>query len=153
MLFRSVLAAALRRGEGPHEPDIADDIGEISGHCGSTHGEAIVQRAAAGGQPSNDGSEDHRDGGQRRGQVPIDDTHNSDTADHRGGRRDRVPRESAFDAERRVSRCGYAGRQRAGKAVCEIARPVTRQMAEKVATQITGDADEGPGSNPAGQPP
>src|SRR3979411_1705188 len=129
---RQSFALALHRPEGPHEPEIADANGEISGHSGSTGGKAVVQMAAAGSQPGNDSSEDCRDRGQRRGQMPIDDTHDRYAADHRGRWRDRIPSEAAFDAERRVPRCRYAGRQRARKAVCEIARPMTRQMIEKV---------------------
>src|SRR5258708_25777525 len=150
---RQSFALAVHRREGPHEPDIADDIGETAGHSGSRDGKAVVQMAAAGSQPGNASSENRRDRGQRRGQMPIDDTHDRYAADHRGRRWDRIPSEAAFDAERRVPRRRYAGGQRARKPVCEIARPMTRQMVEKVAAQITGDADAGPGANPASPTP
>src|SRR3981189_3243406 len=114
---RKSFALAVHRREGSHEPDIADDIGEISGHSGSTGGKAVVQMAAAGSQPGNASSEDCRDRGQRRGQMPIDDTHDRYAADHRGRWRERIPREAAFDAERRVPPWRYAGRQPASKGV------------------------------------
>src|SRR4030088_1454530 len=149
---RQSFALAVHRREGPHEADIADDIGEISGHSGSTGGKAVVQMAAAGSQPGNASSEDWRDRPQRRGQMAIDDTHDRYAADHRSRRRDRIPSEAAFDAERRVPRCRYAGRQRARKAVREIAHPMTRQMIEKIAPQIAPDTQKQT-KNPPRRPP
>ena len=44
-------------------------------------------------------------------------------------------------------------RQRAGQPIGEIAVRMPRQMAEQIAAQIAGDADEREAGDPAGEPP
>ncbi len=56
-LVRQTRLLPRRGAEGAHQSDIGDDVGEIAADAGGLAGEGLMQIAAAGGEPADDGAE------------------------------------------------------------------------------------------------
>ena len=139
--------------EGAHQPDIADDVGEIAADMRGVTGEALVQMGAVSCHPA-DGRAQHPDDDQQyRRQMPVDRAEHENAAEHGRARRDGGPCERVLDGPRSIGRRGDAARQCAGKALDEVARTLAGQVIEEIQANISPHCHKSIGRHPAGKPP
>jgi hypothetical protein len=139
--------------ESTDQRQVADDVDHLAVHRCRLVGEVIMQRLARRGEAEHRHQHDSRDDNQPRRHRQADGSDQEDRRNGRDARRQHIPDEHVFDGEDGIGSRGDTAGQHARQAVGEIAGGVTGQMAEHVAAEIAGDADEGEARRPACDPP
>jgi len=139
--------------EGMHERHVADDIDHFAVDRRRAIREGVMQRPAGRGQVKHDRHHDAADAAQHRGHRQADGGDEADRDERGGAWRQHVPDEHVVDGEHGIGRGGDAARQHARLPAGEVARRVTGQVPEEIASQVAGDGREGATRDPAGEAP
>ncbi len=147
----AVLAADA--AESPDQRHVADHVDHLAVDRGGLVGEFVVERPTGGCEMPHGHHQDAGKHRQDRRHLQADSRDEPDRDRGRDAGRHHVPDEHVLQRVGGVGRGSDAAGQGAGHAIGKERRCMAGQMAEQVAAQIAGDADEGGTRDPAGQPP
>ena len=131
-----------RRAECSDDVEIADDIDKFPVHRGGLSRIFVVALRPPPGEMENDRAEHQSDAQQRPRQGQIDRTDEGNCKHQRHGRRQHVPRRGVLHCETCIGGRGDPAGECTRQALGEVGRCVATEMAEQVATDVSGDCDE-----------